>query len=184
VDVALFRAINDTHVAILDPFMVAATWLGVGAGVWFALALIGMAWPRHRAAAARTILALAVTLGVNDQIVKPLVDRDRPFEQVVTAARVIQQPRPTTPSFPSGHSATAVVGAVSLARLWPHARWALGLLGALIAFSRIYVGVHFPTDVAAGVLLGAGVAWLVLGGRHPSTWSRPAEAPSGVQHVL
>lgn len=182
-DVALFRAINGTHVAALDPVMVAATWLGVGAGVWFTLTLVGMAWPRHRAAATRAILALAVTLGVNDQIVKPLVDRARPFEQVVTDARVIQQPRPATPSFPSGHSATAVVGAVALARMWPHARWALGLLGALIAFSRIYVGVHFPTDVLAGVLLGAGVAWLVLGGRHPSTWSRPAGPPPGVQHV-
>jgi len=49
--------------------MIAATSLGVGASVWFAVALIAMRWPRHRAAAARAILALAVTLGANNQIV-------------------------------------------------------------------------------------------------------------------
>jgi membrane-associated phospholipid phosphatase len=183
VDVALFRAINTTHFAAVDPIMIAATWLGMGAGVWFSLALMGMAWPRHRAAATRVILALAITMGVNDQIVKPLVNRSRPFERVVTNARVIQDPRPRTPSFPSGHSAAALVGAVSLARVWPHARWALAALAALIAYSRIYVGVHFPTDVLAGLLLGAAVAWLVLAGRHPSTWSRREDAPPGVRHV-
>ena len=97
--------------------MIAATWLGVGAGVWFALALVGMAWPRHRAAATRAILALAVTLGVNDQIVKPLVDRARPFEQARdrrarrSSSRVRLRRR-----FRPGTAATAVVGAVSLAR--------------------------------------------------------------------
>ena len=182
-DVALFRAINGAHAAAVDPVMIAATWLGVGGAVWFALALVGLYWPRHRAAATRAILALAITLGINGQIVKPLAARSRPYEHAVAEARVIQHPRPTTASFPSGHSATAVVGAMSLARLWPRARWALAALGALIAYSRIYVGVHFPTDVLAGVLLGAACAWLVLAGRHPSTWSRPAEAPPGVQHV-
>jgi undecaprenyl-diphosphatase len=183
VDVALFRAINAAHLAAVDPLMIAATWLGMGAGVWFSLALLGMVWPRHRAAATRAILALAITLGVNDQIVKPLVARSRPFEQAVTEARVIQHPRPSTPSFPSGHSAAALVGAVSLARVWPRARWALAALAALVAYSRIYVGVHFPSDVLGGLVLGAGVAWLVLAGRHPSTWSRPTDAPPGVQHV-
>jgi undecaprenyl-diphosphatase len=183
VDVALFRAINAAHAAAVDPILVAATWLGMGAGVWFSLALLAMVWPRHRAAATRSILALAITLGVNDQIVKPLVARSRPFEHVVSDARVIQHPRPITPSFPSGHSAAALAGAVSLARVWPQARWALAVLAALIAYSRIYVGVHFPSDVLGGLLLGAGVAWLVLGGRHPSTWSRPEAAPPGLQHV-
>ena len=182
-DVALFRAINSTHFPVVDPIMISATWLGVGASVWFALALIAMRWPWHRAAAARAILALAVTLGINNQIVKPIVDRPRPFTGQVVDARVIQTPRPTTASFPSGHSATAMVGAVSLARVWPQARWVLAILGALIAYSRIYVGVHYPTDVVAGLLLGAACVWLVLAGRHPSTWSRPGAPPPGSRYV-
>ncbi len=76
-----------------------------------------------------------------------------------------------------------MVGAVSLARVWPQARWALAILGALIAYSRIYVGVHYPTDVIAGLLLGAACVWLVLGGRHPSTWSRPGPPPPGSRYV-
>jgi membrane-associated phospholipid phosphatase len=183
VDVALFEAINAAYATAVDPIMIAATRLGMGAGVWFSLALMGMVWRRHRAAAARAILALAVTLGVNDQIVKPLVARSRPFEQAVTTARVIQDPRPITPSFPSGHSAASIAGAMSMARVFPQARWAFAALAVLIAYSRIYVGVHFPSDVLAGGLLGAGVAWLVLAGRHPSTWSRPHDAPPGIQHV-
>ncbi len=182
-DVALFRLINGAHAAVADPVMVAVTWLGVGAAVWFALSLIAMSRPRHRAAATRAILALAVTLGINDLTVKRLVARPRPFVSQLADARVIQRPRPTTPSFPSGHSATAVVGAVSLARVWPQARWALAILGALIAYSRIYVGVHYPTDVLAGLLLGAACVWLVLGGRHPSTWSRSGPPPPGSRYV-
>ena len=182
-DTALFRLINGAHATIADPVMVVITWLGVGAAVWFALALIAMTQPRHRAAAGRAMLALAVTLGVNDQIVKRVVDRPRPFIGQIVDARVIQQPRPTTSSFPSGHSATAVVGAVSLARVWPQARWALAMLGALIAYSRIYVGVHYPTDVLAGLLLGAACAWLVLAGRHPSTWSRSGPPTPGSRYV-
>lgn len=182
-DAALFRLINGTHAAIADPVMVAVTWLGAGAAVWFALSLFAMTRPRHRAAAGRAILALALTLGINDPIVKRVVARPRPFAGQLVDARVIQYPRPTTPSFPSGHSATAVVGAVSLARVWPQARWALAILGALIAYSRIYVGVHYPTDVIAGLLVGAACVWLVLGGRHPSTWSRPGPPPPGSRYV-
>ena len=182
-DAALFRLINGTHADVADPLMLVATWLGVGAAVWFALSLIAKTRPTHRAAAGRAILALGVTLGVNDLIVKRIVDRPRPYVDQIADARVIQHPRPTTASFPSGHSATAVVGAVSLARVWPQARWALALVAALIAYSRIYVGVHYPTDVLAGVFVGAAVVWLALGGRHPSTWSRPGPPPPGSRYV-
>jgi membrane-associated phospholipid phosphatase len=60
--------------------------------------------------------------------------------------------------------------------VWPQARWAFAVLGLGIAVSRVYVGVHYPTDIVAGALLGAAVAWLVLAGRHPSTWSRASTA--------
>ena len=145
------------------------------------LALTAMAW--HRAAAVRTCLLLGVVLGVNDLVVKPLVDRARPFRVQAVAARVIQQPPPNTPSFPSGHTATSIAGALALARIWPAARWLLGGLAALIALSRVYVGVHYPSDILAGAVLGVALAWLVLAGRHPSTWSRPAPPPPGSTYV-
>jgi undecaprenyl-diphosphatase len=183
VDTALFSAVNAAHAPWADPIMLGATRIGVGAAVWFALALTAMAWRRHRAAAARTCLLLGVVLAVNDLVVKPLVDRARPFRVQAVAARVIQQPPPNTPSFPSGHTATSIAGALALARVWPSARWLLGGLAALIAVSRVYVGVHYPSDILAGAVLGVALAWLVLAGRHPSTWSRPGPPPPGSTYV-
>jgi undecaprenyl-diphosphatase len=183
VDAALFAAINGAHAPLVDRFMLVATWSGVGAAVWFALALAALFWPRRRAAAVRAMLLLGVTLLVTDQIVKRLVDRPRPFNTATVAARVIQVPAPTTTSFPSGHAATAVAGAMAMARVWPAARWTFAILAVLIAFSRIYVGVHYPSDVLAGAVLGLACAWLVLAGRHPSTWSRPGPPPPESRYV-
>jgi len=183
VDTALFSAVNTAHTPWADPIMLGATRLGTGAAVWFALALVAMKWRRHRPAAVRACLLLGVVLGVNDLVVKPLVDRARPFRLQAVAARVIQQPPPNTPSFPSGHTATSIAGALALARVWPSARWLLGGLAALIAFSRVYVGVHYPSDILAGAVLGIALAWLVLAGRHPSTWSRPGPPPPGSRYV-
>ena len=74
--------------------------------------------------------------------------------------RVIDR-RPLTASFPSGHAATAVAGAIMLSRIWPAGRFVLGALAMLIALSRIYVGVHYPLDIVAGAGLGAACAWAV-----------------------
>ena len=71
---------------------------------------------------------------------------------------------------------------MATARLLPRARWVFWALAALMAYSRIYVGVHYPTDLLGGAIVGTLCAWLVLGGRHPSTWVRPA-APAGSVHL-
>ena len=182
-DAALFSAINGAHAPLADRLMLAATWSGVGAAIWFVLALTALCWPRHRAAAVRAVLLLGVTLAVNDLVLKRIVQRPRPFSASTMAARVIQVPAPTTTSFPSGHAATAAAGAMAMARIWPGARWAFAGAAVLIAFSRIYAGVHYPTDILAGVLLGLACAWLVLAGRHPSTWSRAGPPPPGSRYV-
>jgi undecaprenyl-diphosphatase len=65
-------------------------------------------------------------------------------------------------SFPSGHATTAFAGAVALSYLWRRAAPLFFLLAAAIAFSRVYVGVHYPGDVLAGAALGSlvGLAWV------------------------
>jgi undecaprenyl-diphosphatase len=65
---------------------------------------------------------------------------------------------PHSHSFPSGHTATAVAGAIVLSYFVPQAAPLFALLAALIAYSRLYVGVHYPLDVLAGAAIGLGVA--------------------------
>ena len=107
---------------------------------------------------------------------------------VLAAKAGVERPRPATTipqadplmgaggwSFPSGHAATAFAGAVALSYLWRRGAPLFFLLAAAIAFSRVYVGVHFPGDVLAGAALGTvvGLAW-VAALRLPR---RSAEAP-------
>jgi undecaprenyl-diphosphatase len=84
---------------------------------------------------------------------------------------------PTTSSFPSGHAATSFACAYVLARAAPRFAILFYVLAALIAFSRSYVGVHYPLDVIAGALIGLGVAralrWLLEALQR----SRPARTP-------
>jgi membrane-associated phospholipid phosphatase len=69
---------------------------------------------------------------------------------------------PHSHSFPSGHTATSFAGATALSLLYPRGTPAFFLLAAAIAYSRLYVGVHFPLDVAGGVVIGAATALLLL----------------------
>ena len=147
------------HHPVADAVMVGLSIIGRGGAVWIVIALALVALDRRRLRAAAVVLAaVALALVLTDLVVKPLVGRARPFESAV-ATRVIDR-RPLTYSFPSGHAASAVAGAVTLSRIWPTARLALWALATLVALSRIYVGVHYPLDVIGGAVLGMACAWV------------------------
>ena len=162
-DLSLFTLINGSHTPWADELMLLASAVGRGGFVWIATALIAAVFPRRRMAAWRVILSVALTFLLVDGVIKPIVDRDRPFE-VLPEARLIDT-RPLTGSFPSGHAASAMAGALSVGRLLPAARIVWWPLAMAIAASRMYVGVHWPSDVLAGLLIGWATAWFVLGGR-------------------
>jgi undecaprenyl-diphosphatase len=142
--------------------MVLASALGAGGFLWIVIGSIAGIFPRHTAAMWRLWLAVAISFVVVDDVVKPFVERARPFE--VVEIQLIDA-RPASASFPSGHAAMAAAGALALTRMWPHCAWVVGPVAALIALSRIYLGVHWPSDVLAGSALGFAVAWFILGGR-------------------
>ena len=97
-------------------------------------------------------------------VLKALVDRSRPPEAIGFDALVGV---PASPSFPSGHAMTAFAVAGAVALLAPRLRWPVLALAAVIAFSRVYLGVHFWIDVLAGAVLGLAVglcvAWPLRG---------------------
>jgi undecaprenyl-diphosphatase len=154
----------------LDPVMLALTSVGRRGLLWLVLGvLVAWRWPARLGGLWQLALAICLTWVVVDLIVKPAVGRQRPY---TTAALVsVVGDRPTSPSFPSGHAATAFAGALAVGRMWKRGRGALWGLAALIAFSRVYLGVHYVSDVAAGALIGTIVAYMATGA---TEWDAPA----------
>jgi membrane-associated phospholipid phosphatase len=172
-DLSLFSLINGNHTPWADEMMLLASALGRGGFIWIAAALIAAVFPPRRMAAWRVILSVALTFLLVDGVIKPVIERDRPFE-VLEDARLIDM-RPVTGSFPSGHAASAMAGALSVGRLLPAARVVWWPVAAMIAVSRIYVGAHWPSDVIAGASIGLAMAWFTLGGRVPPVRPRRAD---------
>jgi len=118
--------------------------------IWIAIALAGALADRSRRSRwLWAALGVPLTLGMNF-CVKLAVRRTRPrLEGIETVAAV-----PTSLSFPSAHAATSFAGATLIGALVPPLRPALYGAAALMAFSRPYLGVHFPSDVLAGAVVG------------------------------
>lgn len=150
------------------------TRLSDGAGLWLgvagAMALTG--GPRARVAAGKGTAALLLTSAVVNGPVKTLVRRPRPGRWA-TLGRSRAGKAPRTSSFPSGHTASAFAFVTAAAPDVPTLAPPLGLVAAAVGWSRVHSGQHFPTDVAAGAVLGTagGLAlrW---------AWGRLREAPS------
>ncbi|MFG2309162.1 bifunctional phosphatase PAP2/diacylglycerol kinase family protein [Streptomyces sp. NPDC048566] len=128
-------------------------WLGTAAG----LGLVG--GPTARRAALRGLGSLALASATVNTLVKWTARRPRPLLDGVPPVRLLRR-QPHTTSFPSGHAASAAAFATGVALESTRYGALVAPVAAGVAFSRVYVGVHFPGDVLAGVALGAGAALL------------------------
>lgn len=164
-DAALRAWIVTHHAPWLDGVMWLLSVLGVTGLVWIAIAAVMASWvPRLRAPAWQVVLAVILAQGVVDWGIKPLIARPRPFIADATS-RVVGY-LPPTYSFPSGHSTSSFAAATVLAFALTRRRAALTwALATTVAFSRIYIGVHYPLDVVVGALVGVLLGVLVTGGR-------------------
>lgn len=111
-----------------------------------------------RRAARSGLASVAVTSGFVNLIVKPLSGRRRPDRAAEGVPSARQVAMPHSRSFPSGHTAAAVAFASAAGQVLPAAGIPLHCLAALVGYSRVHTGVHYPSDVLAGALIGAVIA--------------------------
>ena len=163
-DREVFEAVADTDTPLLDMVMPPLTRAADNSKLWFAIAAALMASGKQSAqrGATRGVVTLAATSLVTNQVAKRIRGRARPGYELVPLVRQVRR-RPTSNSFPSGHSATAAAFAVGVGLENPMLGFGLALLAGLVGLSRVATGAHYPGDVVAGFGIGAGMA--VLGGR-------------------
>lgn len=138
--------------------MLFISWLGNHGGLWIALALLLLCRAQTRRLGLTVGLSLLLEALCCNLLLKPIVARTRPF--AINTDILLLLPQPADYSFPSGHTAAAF--AVVTALVGRRSRWgaACCLLAVLMGFSRLYLYVHYPTDVLGGMILGCLAGWL------------------------
>lgn len=144
----------------MTPFWKLITSLGNGGRFWIGLSILLLIPKKTRKAGIAALLAMILNLLFTNVVLKNMVARTRPYE-VIEGLRILIDPEKSF-SFPSGHTASSFAAAYAYYRCSTQKRWGIAalVLAGLIGFSRLYVGVHYPTDVIGGALIGIFAAWL------------------------
>jgi undecaprenyl-diphosphatase len=196
-DVTLFTFLNQTVanpvgdflwplITDYDRFLVVRLLL-LAAWLW----LLIRGGKRGRTAALLLVLVLVCSDQLSSSVIKPVFQRARPCH-AVEGVPVLQQVHLLVPcgggkAFPSSHAVNNFAVATLFAFFYRRWTWAFFTWAALVALSRVTVGVHFPSDILGGAVLGTGVAALLLWiwhmlGRSVAPWLRltaPSEAGHG-----
>ncbi|WP_124101233.1 phosphatase PAP2 family protein [Ruminococcus sp. Marseille-P6503] len=158
-DFAVLDLIQKLHSKALDFIMQAITVSGDNGYIWIAVCIVLICIPKTRKIGIFTAVTLIVEVILNDGIVKGIIARERPFIQNSAIDTIIRQP--SGYSFPSGHSASSFAAATAIFMHNKRLGIPAYVLAALIAFSRLYFYVHFPSDVIIGSLFGMLIGFCV-----------------------
>ena len=151
--------VNNIKCTFMDKFMVFITSLGNGAVIWIVIGILMMRSKKYRLYGRILLFTLLVGAITGNIVIKNLVGRVRPCNVNPLVEMIIE--RPTTYSFPSGHSLTSFAAAFVL--LKTDKKFGIGaiVLAILIAFSRVYLYVHYFSDILVGALVGMIVALIM-----------------------
>ena len=160
IDHAVYAAVARTPSPTLDRAMrglsSAADLSKLNVAVAGVLAVAGGS--RGRRAARDGLVAIGVASAVINTLIKPVAKRGRPDRAGHEVPDVRHVPMPTSRSLPSGHTASAFALATAAGHVLPQAAGPLRLFAALVGYSRVHTGVHYPGDVVLGALLGTTLA--------------------------
>ncbi|MEG0418985.1 phosphatase PAP2 family protein [Gordonibacter sp.] len=166
-DFAILDAIQEhLRSPFLDAVMPFVTHLGDLGIVWLVTAAVLVAQPKRRVYGIAVVVALLLTVVVGSLVLKPLVGRMRPYDVVGGFPLLI--PPPTGDSFPSNHSMASFAAATVICLLPRAGRGVTAakigaiVVATLIAFSRLYLYVHFPSDILVGAVLGVALGFAAV----------------------
>lgn len=149
--------------AFLDPVMKFLSLVGEAGAVWIVLGVVLLISPKTRKGGFFMLLCLLLGFLLNNILIKNLVQRPRPYAAIPELWSVVGEVSEW--SFPSGHTCSSFACAAGLTMAFgKKGAWAY-IPAALIAVSRIYLGVHYPTDILGGTLVGtlaAGAVYLIV----------------------
>lgn len=151
---------NSLRCAFLDLVMPLITALGDGGAFWIICGIALLFFKKYRRYGVIMLLAMLLGSIIGNDIIKPIVSRARPCHIDEIMPMLIE--RPESFSFPSGHTVSSVISATVLTRADHRFGYAVIPIAALIAFSRMYLFVHFPTDILGGALLGFVIGYFMV----------------------
>ena len=155
IEIQFLDWLQTLHSPIVDKIMLGITRLGDAGIFWIVLAVILLLLPKTRKSGLIVAVALCIDVIVCNGILKNLFARTRPFDVNEAVQLLITAPKDF--SFPSGHTAASFAAVAALYFTGEKKLWKVSLvLAVLIAFSRMYLYVHYPTDILGGVLVGLG----------------------------
>ena len=153
IELSILDWIQTLHMPFLDKIMVFITRLGDAGIIWIVLSIVLLLIPKTRKSGAVMVVALVVDVLLCNIVLKNLVARTRPYD-VNTGVHLLVA-KLHDYSFPSGHTAASFASVTTLYLAGEKKLWKFALvLACLIAISRLYLYVHYPTDVLGGILFG------------------------------
>lgn len=182
IEICILDWIQSIRTPAGDMIMLFITRLGDAGAVWILLAVTLLIIPKTRKSGAILAVTLCVDIVLCNGILKNLFGRIRPCDVNTSIQLLI--PRPDDFSFPSGHTAASFAAVMALMMAGEQKLWKPALtLAVLIAFSRMYLYVHYPTDILGGMIVGGisgRIGYLAVG--KSAQWKEDKRAEGMTEH--
>lgn len=151
-DISIIKYLYTLQNPLLNKIMIFFTTIGDVGLIWIIISLILLFTKKYKKVGIISIISLAICLLIVNLGLKPLVHRERPFNIIENLTLLIKEPHDY--SFPSGHTAASFVMVYIFYKYIKKYFPIVLIVALLISFSRLYLTVHFPSDVIAGIFLG------------------------------